>query len=96
MQLEIERLQGQLRVLDDQTANGTISVSLSEAGAVVKKQQAASSWLPSFEGAWHDAVAGVLNVAFAVLVGLGYLVPISLVAVAMWLGYRRLRLGVGG
>jgi hypothetical protein len=94
VQLQIERLQGQLRVLDDQTANGTISVSLREAGSPVKKQQKEAAWLPSFRGAWHDAVRGLVNVVFAVLVGLGYLFPITVVVLGVWFIYRRIRVGV--
>jgi hypothetical protein len=97
VQLQIERLQGQLRVLDDQAANGTISVSLREAGSPVKKQeQKKASWLPSFRGAWHDSVRGLLNVLFAVMVGLAYLVPITLLALLAWLGYRQVRVRTAG
>ena len=93
VQLEIERLKGQLRVLQDQTDNATIAVSMREAGTqVIRRQQKATPWLPSFRQAWHDAVSGLVSVLFAVLVGLGYLVPISLLALAAWFGYRRLRL----
>jgi hypothetical protein len=92
VQLEIERLKGQLRVLQDQTDNATIAVSMREAGAlVIKQQQRSTPWLPSFRKAWHDAAGGLLSVLFAVLVGLGYLVPITLLGLAAWFGYRRLR-----
>jgi hypothetical protein len=93
VQLEIERLKGQLRVLQDQTDNATIAVSMREAGSrIVKQPERATPWLPSFRQAWHDAVSGLVSVLFVVLVGLGYLVPITLLALAAWLGYRRLRL----
>src|SRR2546430_1234892 len=95
VQLQIERLKGQLQVLQDQADNGTISVSISEAGAAVKKQQHASaSWLPDFRKAWHDTMRGFFGVVFAVLVGLGYLVPLALLLVALWLAYRQVRVRI--
>jgi Domain of unknown function (DUF4349) len=96
VQLQIERLQGQLRVLDDQTANATISVSLREAGAPVTKPEQTSSWLPSFRNAWHDAVRGLLSFLFAVMVGLAYLVPAALLVLLGWLGYQQVRLRTSG
>ncbi len=96
VQLEIERLKGQLQVLQDQADNGTIAVSLREAGAPIKKQQKEQvSWLPDFWKAWHDTIRGFLGVLLAVLVGLGYLVPLGLLLGALWAGYRRVRVRVG-
>lgn len=90
VQLTIERLKGQLRVLNDQTENSTIALSLREEGAVTKQTKAAP-WLPSFGEAWRDTVRGFLGVAFSVVIGLGYLIPIGILALIAWFGYRRLR-----
>jgi hypothetical protein len=46
---------------------------------------------PSLGEAWARAVNGFLGVIFAVVVGLGYLVPLAALAAVIWLGYRRLR-----
>jgi hypothetical protein len=90
VQLAIEEIRGQLRVLGDQTDFSTISVSMTEAGLVVqppKKQ-------PSLVRAWHKALDGFLAVIAAVVVGVGYLAPIVLMGAAIfigWWGYRRYR-----
>lgn len=91
VQLNIERLKGQLRVLNDQTENSTIALTLHEQSVVPKKQTKAAPWLPSFGEAWRDTVRGFLGVAFSVVIGLGYLIPITLLALIAWLGYRRIR-----
>jgi uncharacterized protein DUF4349 len=91
VQLTIERLKGQLRVLNDQTENSTIALSLREEGAVARKATNAAPWLPSFGEAWRDTVRGFLGVAFSVVIGLGYLIPIGILALMAWFGYRRLR-----
>jgi hypothetical protein len=46
---------------------------------------------PSLGEAWERAVDGFLGVCYSVVVGIGYLIPITLLAGAVWLGYRRLR-----
>jgi uncharacterized protein DUF4349 len=78
-------------VLNDQTENSTIALSLREAGVATKKQTKAAPWLPSFGEAWRDTVRGFLGVAFSVVIGLGYLIPIGILALIAWFGYRRLR-----
>jgi hypothetical protein len=84
VQGNVEELQGQLRLIGDQTAMATISVGMSEAGPVVP--------LPAKRAAvvraWHDAVTGFVNVLSAVIVGLGYLVPLGLLGLVLWLGWR--------
>ena len=44
---------------------------------------------PSLAEAWNKAVDGVLGVAYVTIVGLGYLVPITVLALVAWLAYRR-------
>lgn len=89
VQLEIERLRGQLRVIRDQTDLGTITLTLAEGEAV-------DDVTPRDDGstlgrAWRDAVGGFLAVIAATVVGLGYLIPIGLLVLAGWVIYRRLR-----
>ncbi len=91
VQLEIEHLKGQLRVLSDQVADGTISVALHEPAAAAKRPaKRAASIYPSFRNAGRTAAAGFLDVVTAVTVGLGYLVPISLLGLGLWLAGRRI------
>jgi hypothetical protein len=44
---------------------------------------------PSLAEAWTKAVDGVLGVAYVTIVGLGYLVPITLLALMAWVAYRK-------
>ena len=80
----IERIEGQLRLIGDQTAMATIAVSISEGNRVV----AAPAKRPALAQAWHDAVTGFVNVVAAVVVGFGYLVPLGLLALMSWIGWR--------
>lgn len=88
---EIESIQGQLRVLRDQTSLATIEVAMHERGAPVPKGDAPK---PSILVAWDRAIAGFLGVVSAVVVGLGYLLPLGAIAAAGYLVYRRVRRSV--
>ncbi len=91
VQLRIEQIKGQLRVLQDQTELATIDVSMREAGVPVRIQQAPASNRPSLGEAWDRSLNGLLGVVYTVVVGLGYLVPITALALVSWAAYRRLR-----
>ena len=86
---EIESIQGQLRVLRDQTSLATISVAMHERGAPVAKGEGDAK--PSIVEAWEKAWAGALSVVSAVIVGLGYLLPLGAIALAAWFVIRRFR-----
>jgi uncharacterized protein DUF4349 len=90
VQLEIERLRGQLRLLRDQTDLATISLTLTEGDpeALYRQEEDERSTLAK---AWDDAVGGFLNVVSATVVGLGYLIPIGMLAGLAWLLWRRFR-----
>ncbi|MFN8232388.1 MAG: DUF4349 domain-containing protein [Actinomycetota bacterium] len=79
-QLEIERIQGNLNVLNDQVAESTITVRLHEANAEPTEPDDG----PDLGGAWSDAVDGFLSVLAAVIVGLGYLLPVAVIGLAIW------------
>jgi hypothetical protein len=88
VQLAIESIKGQLRVLTDQTDFATITMSMVEAGAVQPKPKS------TLGKAWQDALGAFLSVIAAVVVGLGYLVPLALlglIAFVAWIVYRRTR-----
>jgi len=90
VQLAIEEIRGQLRVLGDQTDFSTITVSMTEIGAIVKPP----TKKPSLVRAWHDALDGFVAVIAAVVIGIGYLLPVVLIGLAIflgWWGYRRYR-----
>jgi hypothetical protein len=90
VQYRIEQIRGRLRVLEDRTALSTIVVGMAERGAPPVAPPVDPS-RPSLARAWREAVDGFLGVLYSVVVFLGYAVPVLLVAVLAWLGWRRLR-----
>ncbi|HEX5938200.1 MAG TPA: DUF4349 domain-containing protein [Actinomycetota bacterium] len=90
VQLQIERIQGQLRFLNDQVAESTLRVVIKErsapapaAVAVVEK--------PDLGSSFGLAVQGFLRILSAVIVGLGYLVPIAALGALVWFAIVRIR-----
>jgi hypothetical protein len=79
-QLDIERIQGQLNVLNDRVAGSTIQVRLHEADAGSGEPDEG----PDLGNAWSDAIDGFLSVVSAAIVGLGYLLPIAGIGLAIW------------
>ena len=82
-QLEIEKTQGQLRYLKDQVAESTIKVELRERHAP-QEDPAPTTDNPSLADAIRLGWEGFLRVVGAMIVGLGYLVPIALIGLAIW------------
>jgi hypothetical protein len=82
-QLQIEQIQGQVNFINDQVAQATIRVDLREKDSPTVKPNPVKN--PSLGSAWHRSVQGFLNVVAAVVIGLGYLIPIGLLALALWL-----------
>lgn len=88
VQLRIEEIEGQLRYLENRTDLATIQVSLHEPGAAAPPKRLSDR--PSLVEAWDQAVDAFLAVCSAVVVGLGYLVPLSVLGLAVALAGRRL------
>jgi hypothetical protein len=88
-QLTIEQLQGQLRLLRSQTDQSTIRLELSVQGSFVRQSSAIHN--PSFGRGFHHAVAGFLGVLVAIVVGLGYLIPIAVFGLMVWVVVGRIR-----
>ncbi|MGZ4148720.1 MAG: DUF4349 domain-containing protein [Actinomycetota bacterium] len=85
VQYKIEQIQGTLRYLDNQVAESTLTVDLREKDvqpAVVAPNEVHN---PSLGHALDEAVRGFLNVLATVLIGLGYLIPIGIVALLVFL-----------
>jgi hypothetical protein len=80
-QLRIEEIQGQLNVLDDRTSLATISISLREQGVA----PGGDVDTPSIPNAFERSVAGFVGVIAAVVVGLGYVIPLALLGGLAWL-----------
>jgi hypothetical protein len=86
-QLDIEELEGQLRVLSDQTALASINLSLTEAAPVVLAAPKST-----FARAWKQSVHGLRLFVDGLIVAMGYVAPfavIGLVVLAGWLAVRR-------
>lgn len=86
-QLRIEELQGQLRFLDDRTSLATIRVQLREEGV----EPSEDVDRPSIPNAFERSVAGFVGVIAGVVVGLGYVIPVALIALAAWFIVSRIR-----
>jgi hypothetical protein len=84
VQLQIEQLQGQLNFIGDQVAEATIRVDLHERDAPTTASPNRIE-NPSLGSAWDRAVQGFLNVVSAVVIGLGYLIPIGVLALVVLL-----------
>jgi hypothetical protein len=87
VQVTIERLKGQLRLLRDQTSLATVTVRIHEQGAAPAEAAAGSE----IAGAWDKALEGAEDVVVAVIVGLGYVLPILVLLLLAWLALRAIR-----
>jgi hypothetical protein len=89
VQLAIEEIRGQLRVLGDQTDLSTVTLAMAEKRPVPLAKKASP-----FVRSWRAAVHGTLAVLTAVIVGFGYMVPVLLIGLAAGIAllvYRRFR-----
>jgi hypothetical protein len=87
VQSNIERLQGQLNYLEDQSSFSTIVLQLSEPGAAGPAGEPAGR----LARAWATAVNGLGVMAAAVLVAVVWLTPLVVLAGLVLLGLRVLR-----
>ena len=94
VQLEVEQLKGQIRLVNNQTANGTVTVYLHEQPppkkAVVKKTVVT----PSLGTGLHKGIKAFFGMLVAFMVGVGYLLPmlaLLMVAILGWVVVRRVR-----
>ena len=82
VQLEIERLRGRIRYLQDQTDMSTIRVDMTEEGV-------APTSVNAIVKAWRQAREVAVGVVAAVIVGAGFVVPVALLlAVVGFVVYR--------
>jgi hypothetical protein len=86
-QLDIEAIQGQLQVLDDRTSLATVHVDLREEGTEPGNEVETASIPNAFE----RAVAGFVGVIAAIVIGLGYLIPIGLLGLLVWFVATRIQ-----
>ena len=89
VQLEIEQIRGRLDYLQDQTAFSTIAVSVFERNP---DENGTGAGDPNpFERAWEGAKDVTIAVTTALIVGLGYTLPLAILAVIVYLLYRLVR-----
>jgi hypothetical protein len=89
VQLRIEQIEGDLNVLNNQTSKATIRFSMHEEGVGAASANVRN---PSIPNAWDRAIAGFFGVVAAVVVGLGYVLPIGVLLIVLALvalGVRR-------
>jgi hypothetical protein len=84
-QLRIEELQGQIRMLDDQVTLASIRLQLAEEGAGPNQDATASTNM------FERSLDGFVGVVSAMVVGLGFLLPIALLGVVVWFVASRIR-----
>jgi hypothetical protein len=83
VQLRIEQIQGQLRFIFDQVAESTLRVSIQEQNA----PRAATTTdvdNPDLGSSIDLGVQGFLRIVGAVIVGLGYLIPLTVLGALVW------------
>lgn len=85
-QLRIEELQGRARLLDDRTSLATIRLRMHEEGV-----EPATVETPSLPNAFERARAGFVGVIAAVVIGIGYLIPILVIGLVAWFVVARVR-----
>jgi hypothetical protein len=86
VQNSINRLQGQLNVLEDQTSMATVNLELSEPGAAPAPE-------PSnpFAQAWRTGLAGLSLMLRSLIVGVMWLAPLAVLAALVVVVVRALR-----
>jgi hypothetical protein len=84
VELQVEQIQGQLNFIEDQVAEATVRVELHEKdAALIRRTDEVEN--PSLGTAWNRSIQGFLNVVAAVVIGLGYVLPIAVLALGVWL-----------
>ncbi len=89
VQLQLEQIQGNLRFIHNQVTQATIRVQVREEAVKVQTFQEIDK--PSLGQAWERAIQGSLNIVAAVVVGLGYLVPVAAIGIVAFVGWRLMR-----
>jgi hypothetical protein len=90
VQLRIEQIQGRIRFINDQVAEATLRVSIQErsAPAVTGEPEVDK---PNLGSSLDLAVQGSLRIVGAVIVGLGYLIPLTILGLLVWGSIRLVR-----
>jgi hypothetical protein len=81
VQLQIDQIHGQLRFLNNQVAESTLTVDLREQSAPAGENRINEGIQnPSLSQALDRAVQGFFGILATIIVGLGYLLPLAVMA----------------
>jgi hypothetical protein len=81
VQLQIDQIQGLLRVLNNQVAESTLTVDLHEQSAPIGENRTNEGIQnPSLSRALDRAIQGFFGILATIIVGLGYLLPLAVLA----------------
>jgi Domain of unknown function (DUF4349) len=81
VQLQIDQIHGQLRFLNDQVAESTLTVDLREQSAPAGETRTNGGIQnPSLSRALDRAIQGFFGILATIVVGLGYLLPLAVIA----------------
>lgn len=81
--LQIENIQGRLKFLRDQVSGATIRVEVRERD-VQPEDPGPDTENPSLADSFELAMQGFLRIVGAIVIGLGYLIPIAVIALLVW------------
>jgi hypothetical protein len=85
VQLSIDQIQGQLRYLKNQVAESTLTVDLHEASVPAGSGETNGGITnPSLSRAWDRAIQGFFGIIATIIVGLGYLLPLAVIAAIVY------------
>jgi hypothetical protein len=83
VELRIEQIQGQINFINNQVAESTLRVSIQEQNAPKAAAQTDVD-NPDLSSSVDLAVQGFLRIVGAVIVGLGYLIPLTVLGAIVW------------
>jgi Domain of unknown function (DUF4349) len=85
VQEQIDQIQGDLRYLNDQVSESTLTVDLHEESVPAGQTETSGSvHNPSLSSALDRAIQGFFGILATIIVGLGYLLPLAVIAGAVY------------
>src|SRR5205814_8861343 len=82
---EIERYEGRLRYLGTRVATSTLTITVHEPAPLSGSNPGENPIVAALRRAWRSFVALVAGV----IASLGVVIPLGLIGLAGWMGYRR-------
>ncbi|HMG69534.1 MAG TPA: DUF4349 domain-containing protein, partial [Gemmatimonadaceae bacterium] len=82
---EIERYEGRLRYLSSRVATSTLTITVHEPAPILGNTPGENPIAAALRRAWKNFVAVIAGI----ISSLGALIPLALLGLAAWMGYRR-------